>query len=167
MEQESRKVLYIELSDWTWWAWAITTALLIAGLAGHSMAFISAMLVTVGQTVILLMREGDRTVFAFQLRIAYLLLLIICFPLPMRWLYWLPTIGTTALLVFGYCLLARILSLLPWNSREPYTLDRLRRTFLSAPDPNRVAAREKGSVGSLCTIEAQVAGYAAFPQQGQ
>ena len=74
------------------------------------------------------------------------------------WTWWVWAI-TTALLVFGYCLLARSLSLLPWNSHERYTLSRLRRTFFSAPDLDRVMMNSAyaGCAGGLCTIEAQVA----------
>jgi hypothetical protein len=159
MKTGSRRLFYIKLDDWTWWAWAITTALLIVGLSGYSLAFIGAMAVTAGQRFILLVRDRSPAAFSVQLRVAYLLLLLIGYPPPMRWLYWLPTVGTFALIVFGYCLLARILSLLPWNSQEPYTLDRLRRTFFSAPDLDRVTTNPAaaGCAGGLCTIEAQVA----------
>jgi hypothetical protein len=34
---------------------------------------------------------------------------------------------------FGYCTLARCLSLLPWNRSEPLSFALLRRTFLSRP----------------------------------
>lgn len=155
----SRRLFHLKPDDWTWWAWAVTAALLIVGLAGCSVAFVGAMAMTVGQGFILLGRDRSPAAFSVQLRVAYLLLLLIGYPPPMRWLYWLPTAGTFALIVFGYCLLARMLSLLPWNSREDYTLDRLRRTFLSAPDPGRVPANRAvaGCAGGLCTIEAQVA----------
>jgi hypothetical protein len=86
--------------------------------------------------------------------------MLICYLPPIRWLYWLPAVGTLALVVFGYCLLARILSLLPWNSPETCSIARLRRTFFSAPDLNRVAnsrAAAARCAGGLCTIEAQVA----------
>ena len=77
----------------------------------------------------------------------------------MRWLYWLPVVGTFALVIFGYCLLARVLSLLPWNLREPHSLGLWRRTFFSAPDLDRVTVNPvtAGCAGGLCTIEAQVA----------
>jgi hypothetical protein len=39
------------------------------------------------------------------------------------------------LVIFGYCLMARMLSLLPWNRTEPITADLVRRTFLSRPRP--------------------------------
>jgi hypothetical protein len=159
MATTSRRIIYINPGDWTWWAWAVTTVLLVVGLSGYSLAFIGAMAVTAGQGVVLLVRDASPAAFSVQLRAAYLILLVVAYPAPMRWLYWLPTVGTFALVVFGYCLLARVLSLLPWNSREAYTLDRLRRTFFSAPDLDRVKTNPAaaGCAGGLCTIEAQVA----------
>jgi hypothetical protein len=158
MTRTSRRIFYINLTDWTWWVWTVTTILLFVGLAGFSLAFIGAMVVTAGQGITLLVRDRSFAAFSVQLRMAYLVLLLVSYAPAMRWLFWLPAVGTLALVLFGYCLLARILSLLPWNSREAYSLARLRRTFLSAPDLQRVKtnAATKGCAGGLCTIEAQV-----------
>jgi hypothetical protein len=38
-----------------------------------------------------------------------------------------------ALVVFGYCIMARFLSLMPWNRSVPFTMKLLARTFLTAP----------------------------------
>lgn len=169
-EPMTRQIFYFKLDDWTWWAWVVTTVLLIIGLtADVSLAFLGAMAVTAGQGIALFARDRSPTAFSVQLRVAYLLLLLLCYPPMMRWLYWLPAVGTVALVVFGYCLLARLLSLLPWNSSEPYTLARLRRTFLSAPDLQRVkthSATIAGCAGGLCTIEAQVAPVESARQTG-
>lgn len=155
----ARRLFYIKPSDWTWWAWTTTVVLLGIGLSGYPQALVGAMLVTIGQGAVLLARDRSPMAFSVQLRVAYLLLLLVSYPPGMRWLYWLPAIGTFVLVVFGYCLLARCLSLLPWNSSEPYTLDRLRRTFLSRPDLGRVTSNPmaRSCAGGLCTIEAQVA----------
>jgi hypothetical protein len=158
MKNRSRRLFYINLDDWVWWAWTITTVLLMAGLAGYPLAFIGAMAVTAAQGFILLVRDRSLAAYSVQLRAAYLLLMLISYPSPMRWFYWLLAVGTFALVVFGYCLLTRVLSLSPWHSRETYTWERLRRTFFSAPDLGRVAANPAiaGCAGGLCTIEAQV-----------
>jgi hypothetical protein len=159
MTKSSRRHFYINLTDWTWWAWTITTVLLIVGLCGFNPAFVVAMAVTAGQGIILLVRDRSPAAFSVQIRAAYLLLMLISYPSPMRWFYWLLLLGTIALIVFGYCTMARLLSLLPWNSREACTLDRLRRTFFSAPDLDRLSTDSvvAGCAGGLCTIEAQVA----------
>lgn len=151
--------LYILLDDWTWWAWTFIAILLAIGLLGSPKAFIAAMAVTVVQGLVMLVREKSAMAFAIQLRIAYLLLLVICFIPDMRWLYWLPMVGTFALVIFGYCLMARVLSLLPWNRQEAISADLIRRTFLSPPDLSRLAKfpESSGCAGGLCTIKAQVA----------
>lgn len=49
----------------------------------------------------------------------YMVLLVCGLWEPLRFLYWIQLIGTSAMVLVGYCLLARILSLMPWNLREP------------------------------------------------
>ena len=159
MSEEHHRRFYILLDDWTWWAWTLTAILLTIGLLGQPVAFIAAMVVTVVQCMVMVVREKSVLAFAVQIRIAYLLLLMICFVPEMRWLYWLPTVGTFALVIFGYCLMARMLSLLPWNRQEAFSADLMRRTFLSRPDLSRLPATQEtlGCAGGLCTINAQVA----------
>jgi len=168
MKKSSRRLFYINLDDWTWWAWTFTTVLLIMGLSGYGLALFGAMAVTTGQGFVLLARDRSPAAFSVQIRAAYLLLMLICYPPPMRWFYWLLTAGTFALVVFGYCLMARLLSLLRWNSREPYTVDRLRRTFFSAPDLDRASANPAiaDCAGGLCTIEAQIRPGVSLGQHG-
>jgi len=155
---ENRRHFYILSNDWTWWAWMLTAVLLTIGLCGYANAFIAATVMTFFQAVVMLVREKRASAFPVQLRIGYLMLLGICFFPFMRWLYWLPTIGTFALVIFGYCLLARILSLLPWNRRESLSAALIWRTFMTRPDLLRVAENGRifGCAGGLCTIEAQV-----------
>jgi len=159
MTKEHHRRLYILLDDWTWWAWTLTAILLTIGLLGNPEAYVAAMALTGLQGLVMIVREKNVFVFPVELRIAYLLLLFLCFVPGMRWLYWLPTVGTFALVIFGYCLMARMLSLLPWNRQEPLSADLIRRTFMSAPDLSRIATNPKvsGCAGGLCTINAQIA----------
>lgn len=145
--------------DWTWWAWALTATLLACTVAGDGHALAAATGLTALQAVVVAWRDRRLTAFALQLRLAFLLLLLAGSLPGMTWVLWVLLFGTSALVLFGYCLLARLLSLLPWNGREAWSWDRLRRTFFSAPDPSRAAASRRlgGCDGSLCTIEAQVA----------
>jgi hypothetical protein len=138
----------------TWWVWLVTVALLVAGLAGLSAGFLAAIALSAAQTLFFWRKHGSLTAIGVQIRLAYSLLLVMCFLPQLRWLYWLPTVGTMALLVFGYCLLARTLSLLPWNRNERMTLDLLRRTFMNAP---AVTMQSCGSEGGVCELEARVA----------
>jgi hypothetical protein len=156
--QEARRWLIIMPKDWTWWVWLVTACLLLIGLMGMPEAFFAALLLSIAQSVLFIARERAFGAFPVQLRLAYTLLLISCCFLPIRWLFWLPTIGTFALVIFGYCLIARMLSLLPCNRTEPITADLVRRTFLSRPRPLDRAdsvSSARCEVG-LCSIEAQV-----------
>lgn len=78
-------------------------------------------------------RERSLTAFPIQVRIGYLLLLLVALPEKLQWIYWIPAIGTWAQVLFGYCTMARTVSLLPWNRKEAFSLDLLKRTFLSVP----------------------------------
>jgi hypothetical protein len=123
-------IVYKEVS---WWYWAITAGLLIAGLAGRFEAFYLAIALSVVQTVHFRLREGAFAAFPAQVRLVYTLILLAALLPPLNWLYWLPAIGTTALVLFGYCPLARILSLMPWNRRQPLSWLLVRWTFLTPP----------------------------------
>lgn len=157
MEQQPR-TFYLMVNDWTWWVWAITAALLWVGLFAWPEAFYAVIGLTVAQTLVVMVRKQSGVGFAVQLRIAFLALLLVCLIPQIRWLYWLPAVGLVALVVFGYCLLALMLSLLPWNRSEPITLGLLGRTFFSRPDLGRVPEAQAGAScpGGLCTIDAQV-----------
>jgi hypothetical protein len=69
--------------------------------------------------------------FPVQVRTAYLSMLVAGLWEPFHWVHWLQLAGTTARVVIGYCLLARTLSLAPWNRRQPLSPDLITRTFLS------------------------------------
>lgn len=123
----------IEYRTLGWWYWLVTVSLLTAGLAGWTDGFLYAIALTAFQTVHFAIREHRITAFPVQVRFGYLLLLLIALPAPMQLLYWVPVIGTWAQIVFGYCTMARLVSLLPWNRKEPFSLALVTRTFFSRP----------------------------------
>ena len=123
-------ILYSELS---WWYWAVTALLLIVGLAGRFEAFYLAAALSAAQVVHFRLREGGFRAFPVQVRVAYAAILLLALWKPMNWLFWIPAVGTSAQVLFGYCFLARCLSLLPWNRREPLSWRLVWRTFVSAP----------------------------------
>jgi hypothetical protein len=71
------------------------------------------------------------TAFPVQVRVAYLAMLISGLWGPLQWIHWVQLAGTTARVLVGYCLLARTLSLAPWNRWQPVSFALIRRTFLS------------------------------------
>jgi|SRR5215218_3794524 len=123
-------ILYREIS---WWYWAVTALLLAIGLAGWFEAFYLATAVSALQIVHFRIREGNFAAFPVQVRVAYTALLVLALWTPLNWLFWIPAVGTTAQVLVGYCALARSLSLLPWNRRQPLSWRLAWRTFVSRP----------------------------------
>ena len=124
--------------DFSWQYWLVSACFLSAGVAGYPIGFVLAIGLTVIQIVHFFVREGHISAFPVQVRIGYLLLLLVSLPEPMQLLYWVPTIGTWAQLIFGYCTMARIVSLMPWNLKEPFSLALVIKTFFSAPVPGNI-----------------------------
>ena len=123
----------IDYKDLSWWYWLVTAILLTAGVTGYPVAFLWAIGITVFQLIHFAIREHSITAFPVQVRFWYLILLLVAFPKPLQIVYWIPTIGTWAQLIFGYCTMARCVSLFPWNRGEPFSTSLLLRTFLSRP----------------------------------
>lgn len=128
----------IDYKELSWQYWLVTACLLTAGVAGYAPAFLLAIGLTVIQLVHFALREGSVTAFPVQVRFWYLMLLLVALPGPMQILYWIPTIGTWAQLIFGYCTMARCVSLFPWNRKESFSASLLARTFLSRPVPGSI-----------------------------
>jgi len=77
-------------------------------------------------------REGELAAFPVQVRAAYLALLVAGLYPPLGFIHWVQLVGTWAMVLVGYCPLARALSLLPWNRSQPLSAALVRRTFVSA-----------------------------------
>ncbi len=117
----------------SWWYWLVTACLLTAGVSGYGAGFVLAILLTFLQLVHFTVREGSVAAFPVQVRFWYLVLLVVVFPQPLQVIYWVPAIGTWAQVIFGYCAMARCVSLLPWNRTQPLSRELLLKTFLSRP----------------------------------
>lgn len=128
----------INYKEVSWWYWLVTACLLTAGVTGYQAGFFAAIALTVFQLVHFAIREKSIAAFPVQVRFWYLVLLLVALPEPLRIIYWLPTVGTWAQVLFGYCAMARCVSLLPWNRKEGLSLGLLARTFFSRPVPGNI-----------------------------
>ena len=136
----------------TWWYWLITVALLAVGLAGLTWGLVLAIELTLLQTVHFAQRAGHRTAFAVQVRLAYLgLLLLGLWPL-LAWVHWMQLLGTVVRVAIGYCLLARLVSLMPWNRVEPLSMPLLRRTFLTLTELEPCASWSQEGGGAVLLL---------------
>lgn len=119
------------IRDLGWWYWTLTAGLLAGGLTGWRPGLPLAMSLCTVQLVHVLLLTRHAAAFPVQVRAAYLALLAAGLWGPLQWVHWMQLIGTTARVVIGYCLLARVLSLAPWNRWQPLSRDLVHRTFLS------------------------------------
>ena len=150
---------FIRFTDYTWWLWLIIASSLLVGLLVTPIGLWVGVGLSVGQALAFLLKEGRLKSFPAQLRIAYVLILGLCSIPTLHMLFWVPTIGTFALCFLGYCLLARMLSLMPWNRETPLTLYKAIETFLVPPDlsSTQKAKSAAGCPGGVCTLNVQLA----------
>lgn len=126
-------MLMLEYRSIAWWYWLITVCLLTIGVSGMPIGFKLAIGFTAFQLIHFILLERRLISFRVEVRLGYLLLLLVALPTELHWIYWIPTVGTWAQVFFGYCLMARMVSLLPWNRKQKLSGALLKRTFLSVP----------------------------------
>jgi hypothetical protein len=126
-------LLMLDFQSIGWWCWLMSAGLLTASVCGWTRGLLLAIGLTLFQLLYFTALTGSVRSFQVQVRSAYLLLLLVAVPQESRFLCWIPTIGTWIMVLFGYCALARTVSLAPWNRAAPMSLSLLRQTFLSAP----------------------------------
>jgi hypothetical protein len=112
--------------------------LLGAWLGGNPWAAYGVAVLCLVQWLHFIALERSFVAFPVQVRGGFLLMLLGGFWEPLRFLHWVQLVGTTAFLTLGYCLLARLLSLLPWNRKEPLTGRLVALTLFSRPQAGNV-----------------------------
>lgn len=117
----------------SWMYWAVTDALLIAAVLGWEPGFAAVIGLNAIQAIHFMLRERSLTAFPVQVRVSYLGLLLAGQWDPLYFIYFIQVAGTTAMVLFDYCPLARFLSLMPWNRSVPLSGRLVVRTFLSRP----------------------------------
>ncbi len=124
----------MELSiNLTRWYWAVTTILLMGVVADNAQCLQAVIALNAVQVIHFMYRERSLTAFPVQVRLSYFGLLFLAQAPFMFWVFWWQLVGTSAMVIFEYCFLARCLSLLPWNRKETYSLDMIKHTFKSPP----------------------------------
>lgn len=129
---------HIKYGEATWWIWAIIAGLLVWGLTGELLARQLALAVAALQAVVYVARNRSLHHFPTQVRVAYVLWMVASFLPELTFMYWIQTAGTMALVLAGYCPLARLLLVLPWNRTVPLTWQRLATIAFHPPVPGSV-----------------------------
>lgn len=119
--------------DIVWRYWAATTLLLTGVVTGVEYSLEAVIILNAIQVIHFIYREKSLVAFPVQVRITYFGLLFLAQAPFMFWIFWWQLIGTAAMVLFQYCFLARLMSLMPWNLTEPLTISVIKKTFLSAP----------------------------------
>lgn len=110
------------LRDASWWHWTITILLLAAHLAGVPGALAAATILCLAMARWYLARLRAVQPFPVQIRVAFAGLLMLGLLPQMAWIHWIQLFGTSAMVTFGYCPLARLLMLASWNRCTPLSL---------------------------------------------
>ena len=117
---------HMKFASFAWWIWAILAGLMLWGLTGQMLAREAAMALAVLQAIGYLLVYRSVRHFPTQLRIAYALWMAAGSMPALSIMYWILAAGTTARVLTGYCAMARLLLLLPWNRSVPLTRRRIR-----------------------------------------
>lgn len=123
----------IDYRETAWWYWLVSWGLLVSGLAGWEPGFWILIGLQAVQVIDFAFREKSLTSFSVQVRIGFFLFVLIAYWPPLRFLYFIPAAGLLARVLVNYCLLARVMSLLPWNCSEPFSRSLVRRTLFTRP----------------------------------
>lgn len=127
--------------DMPWWFWLATDVALAAALFLERSAVWVAIALAAIQIPLFARRGGGIGSFPAQVRIAYSALLLAGLWWPLGFVHWVQLVGTTAMVLFNYCFLARCLSLLPFNRTMPVSAGLLAQTFLSPPVAGSILSR--------------------------
>lgn len=93
-----------------WFYWALTEVLLLAALLYSPAAGAWLIALSVWQIIYFMLLDRTFINLTIQVRITFLGVAALGFVPGWLWIYWIPA---------GYCFLARLVSLMPWNLREP------------------------------------------------
>ena len=117
-----------------WCLWLVTWLFLLAGLA-HRRWYEVVVLFSIAHALLFLALTRFRVAaFPNQVRIAYVIWVALGTYVPGGViLMWITTIGLATNLFFGYCPLARMLYLLPWNREEKLSWSLVWRVFSTPP----------------------------------
>jgi hypothetical protein len=101
--------------------WAVTAPLLAASLLGIGWALAAALGLCAISALYYAARLRSLRPFRVQIRLGFLGVGALGLVPGWAAILWLPLLGTSAQVLFGYCPMARFLQLMPWNRAEPLT----------------------------------------------
>lgn len=128
-----------------WWYWLAVTGLLVTGLLHWSPALALVHLFCAARTVHLAYRERSLNAFAVQVNVVFLVLVLATNLLVPAFFAGLALTCALLRVTFGYCLIARLLALLPVNRNAPLSLALVRRTLFAPPTAGSILSTAVGA----------------------
>ena len=116
-----------------WSYWFLTATFLAISLFINAKAIYVAMAINFIHAAHFYIKSPSITSFSMQVRIGFLGLLAIGMMPSFQWIHWIQLIGGSIMLTTGYCPLARMLSLLPWNRNQPISFRLLKIVIFTPP----------------------------------
>lgn len=117
-----------------WVLWFVTWVGLLAGLFDRIFYEYVVVFSAAHALLLLFLLRFRISAFPAQVRVAYLAWVAIGTYVPnMVLLMYITTVGVATNLFIGYCPLARMMYLFPWNREEPFSFKLVARVFLSPP----------------------------------
>lgn len=145
------------LKDPSWWHWAATVPLLVAHVAGGvawALPAAAGLCASMALGFFAVVRSWRP--FPVQIRAGYVALLLLGTLPWMGWLHVVQICGTTAMIAIGYCPLARMLMLLPWNRSGRFSPAVVRHAFMESPTGGglfRVILLGPAAAGASCSLK--------------
>jgi hypothetical protein len=121
-----------------WGLWFITWLGLVGGLF-EQLYFEYVVIFSAFHAVLFLVINAfNIKPFPVQVRIAYFIWVAAGTYVPhLTFLMYITLVGLAANLFLGYCPLARMMTLMPWNRNEKFSIGLVGRVFLSPPMPGK------------------------------
>lgn len=117
-----------------WVLWFVTWIGLLAGLFDRLFYEYVVVFSAAHALLVLFLLRFQISAFPAQVRVAYLVWVAVGTYVPyMVFLMYITTVGVATNLFVGYCPLARMMYLFPWNRKEPFSFKLVARVFLSPP----------------------------------
>lgn len=116
-----------------WGYWFLTVFFLGISLFVWPKAIYLAIAINLTHAIHFIFRKSGITSFPMQVRLGYLGLLILGLNLLFSWVHWIQLFGGTVMLITGYCPMARMLSLLPWNRSQSMSWNLIKIVLFTPP----------------------------------
>ena len=121
-----------------WGMWFITWVGLVGGLFDRQYFEYVVYFSAIHAVLFLLINGFNVRPFPVQVRIAYFIWVAVGTYIPnMVFLMYITLVGLAANIFLGYCPLARMMCLLPWNRNEAFSLSLVGRVFFSPPSSGK------------------------------